>query len=92
MSWFSLCAFCALLGSSPATVAHSFFLQSRNANSQECTDYELRPQFGGEAQRAKISFPREMAFAQKSSLATDVDGYRVRPAGKRKSSNSTTEA
>jgi len=53
---------------------------------------ELRPQFGGEAQRAKISFPREMAFAQKSSLATDVDGYRVRPAGKRKSSNSTTEA
>jgi hypothetical protein len=66
-----------VLGSRPAAVGHSFFLQNGKGNSPECTDDDLRPHTAGEAQRAKISIPTQMTFAQKSMLAIDVDGHHV---------------
>jgi hypothetical protein len=74
-----VCLFLVLSVPRPAA-AQSPSAQNETGHSQECTDENVHPVGPGEPERAKISFPSEMPFAQKSRLAVEIGAHSVRKA------------
>jgi hypothetical protein len=62
-------------GAAPAQSAGS---QSEAGHAQECTDENVHGLGPAESGRAKISFPSEMTFAQKTRLAIELGSHSVR--------------
>lgn len=75
--WFWVCLLCVLFAPRPAA-AKSPLAQNETGHGQECTDENLHGLQPGEPQRAKISFPPEMIFAQRSRLAVEIGAHSVR--------------
>jgi hypothetical protein len=75
--WFWICLSCVLFAPRPSA-AQSSLAQNETGHGQECTDEDLHGLQPGEPQRAKISFPPEMIFAQRSRLAIEIGAHSVR--------------
>lgn len=77
MLWSSVFLLWVSFAPRPAA-AQSPLAQNDAVHGQECTDVNLHGLQPGEPQRARISFPPEMIFAQKSRLAVEIGAHSVR--------------
>jgi hypothetical protein len=75
-----LCSVCLLfsLFVPHPVAAQSTVAQKETGRAQVCSDENVHGLKPGEPQRAKIDFPPEMAFAQKSRVAVEIGAHSVR--------------